>query len=187
MTLLIRILMMIASLVAGLSAAPSPAAAAPTTTPVAFAIDWSKAGPPPPSKRVIEVVDRISPRAWRVSAAVNWLDRYTASDMRMVSRCSGKAYRCVTVRSGRVGAWKSGPVGWSQGSTITIDTGKAMNSRYKRWYRYDSRRTWLLAHELGHQFALGHVGKNSRTLMNPYVNKGKLVLTSGQRAHLRKR
>lgn len=150
-------------------------------------IDFSKAGPTPAHKRVIEVVDRIKPKAWRVSAAVNWLDRYTASDMRMVSRCSGKAYRCVTVKSGRVGAWKSGPVGWSQGSTITIDTGKAMNSRYKRWYRYDSRRTWLLAHELGHQFGLGHVGKSSRTLMNPYVNRGKMVLTKGQRAHLRKR
>lgn len=173
----------------GMGAAPARASATPVTATDASSLlgGIKKAGPPPASKRVIEVVDRIKPRAWRVGAAVNWLDRYTASDMRMVSRCSGKAYRCITVKSGRVGAWKSGPVGWSQGSTITIDTGKAMNSRYKRWYRYDSRRTWLLAHELGHQFGLGHVGKSSRTLMNPYVNRGKMVLTKGQRAHLRKR
>jgi hypothetical protein len=186
---IITTLALAAAVLAGIISAPSPAAAAPPTRAagVLAGIDWSKAGPPPPSKRVIEVVDRISPRAWRVSTAVNWLDRYTASDMRMVSRCSGKAYRCITVRQGRVGKWKSGPVGWSQGSTITIDTGKAMNSRYKRWYRYDSKRTWLLIHELGHQHGLGHASKKARNVMNPYVDRYKLVLTSGQRAHLRKR
>lgn len=144
-------------------------------------IDWSTAAPTPPSKRVIEVVDKIGPSAWHVSAAVNWLDRYTASDMRMVSRCSGKAYRCITVRTGR----NANSPGWSQGNTVTIDLKRT--GALSRYYRYDSRRTWLLAHELGHQFGLGHVGKSSQTLMNPYVNRGKLVLTSGQRAHLKKR
>jgi hypothetical protein len=144
-------------------------------------IDWSTAAPTPPSKRVIEVVDKIGPSAWHVSAAVNWLDKYTASDMRMVSRCSGKAYRCITFRTGR----NASSPGWSQGNTVTIDLKRT--GALSRYYRYDSRRTWLLAHELGHQFGLGHVGKNSRTLMNPYVNKGKLALTSGQRSHLKKR
>lgn len=164
------------------TAAPAPAAAAPV--PLA-GIDWSKAQPPAPNKRVIEVVDKIAPSSWRVSTAVNWLDRYTASDMRLVSRCSGKAYRCITIRQGRVGAWRSGAVGWSKGSTITIDTGKARNSTYNRWYKYDSRRTWLLIHELGHQHGLGH--SSGRNLMNPYVTRYKLVLTSSQKAHLRKR
>lgn len=171
-----------AAVLAGPLAAPAPAVAAPT--PIA-GIDWSKAQPPAPSKRVIEVVDKISPKAWRVSTAVNWLDRYTASDMRLVSRCSGKAYRCITVRQGRVGKKTSGPVGWSKGSTITIDTGKAASKKYRKWYRYDRNRTWLLIHEIGHQHALPHSG--GRNLMNPYVTRYKLVLTSSQKAHLRKR
>ena len=160
---------------------PAPAAAA---VPLA-GIDWSTPTTTPPNKRVIEVVDKISPTAWRVSAAVTWLDRYTASDMRMVSRCSGKAYRCITVRQGYVGKRTSGPVGWSSGSTITIDTAKAASKKYRGWYRYDSRRTWLLIHELGHQHGLGH--SSGRNVMNPYVTRYKLVLTSSQKAHLRKR
>lgn len=136
-----------------------------------------------PRDRVIEVVDRIAPAAWRVSAAVNWLDRYTASDMRMVSRCSGRAYRCITVKAGKVTG--SAAVGRSSGNTITIDTGKAKTKRYARWYRYDRHRTTLLVHELGHQFGLGH--STGRNVMNPYVNRWRLVLTAGQRATLRKR
>lgn len=171
-----------AAVLAGALAAPSPAAA--TTSPLA-GINWSTPATTPPSKRVIEVVDKIAPTAWHVSAAVNWLDRYTASDMRLVARCSGKAYRCITIRQGRVGAKTSGPVGWSQGSTITIDTGKAASRKYRGWFRYDSRRTWLLIHELGHQHGLSD--SKSRNLMNPYVNRYKLVLTASQKAHLRKR
>jgi hypothetical protein len=146
--------------------------------PVALTIDWGKAKTTPPNRRVIEVVDKIKPTAWRVGAAVKWLDRYTASDMRLVARCSGKAYRCVTVRQGKV----DGPVGWSDGATITVDTGKAARLD---WYRLDSRRTWLLIHELGHQHGLGH--SDGANLMNRYVNRYKLTLTSGQRAALRKR
>lgn len=150
--------------------------------PVAFSIDWGKAKTTSPSKRVIEVVDKIKPSAWRVGAAVTWLDRYTASDMRLVARCSGKAYKCVTVRQGKV---KGSAVGWSQGATITIDTGKAASAKYRNWFSKDARRTWLLIHELGHQHALGH--STGRNVMNEYVNRYKLVLTSGQRATLRKR
>ncbi len=139
----------------------------------------------PPAQRVIEVVDKIKPTSWKVKTAVNWLDRYTASDMRLVGKCSGKAYRCITIRQGRVGKKASGPVGWSQGSTITIDTGKAASKKYKRWYRYEKNRTWLLIHELGHQHGLGH--GTGRHLMNPYVDRYKLVLTAGQKKALRAR
>jgi hypothetical protein len=145
----------------------------------------------PPAKRVIEVVDTIKPTSWRVGTAVKWLDRYTASDMRLVAKCSGKAWHCITVRQGKVknykdsqGRWMK-PVGWSQGSTITIDTGKAMNSANKRWYRYDKNRTWLLVHEIGHQFGLKH--GNGRHVMNPYVDRYKMVLTAGQKKALKKR
>lgn len=147
-----------------------------------LAIDWGKPETLAPNRRVIEVVDKISPTAWRVGTAVNWLDRYTASDMRLVKKCTGKAYRCITVRQGKV---KGKPVGWSQGATITIDTGKAKRGVYARWYRSDKNRTWLLIHELGHQHSLGH--STGRNVMNEYVNRYKKVLTSGQRATLRKR
>jgi hypothetical protein len=159
---------------------PAPVQAAPV--PTVMSIDWGKPTTPVPSKRVIEVVDRIAPAAWRVSAAVTWLDRYTASDMRLVKKCSGRAYKCVTVRQGKV---KGSPVGYSQGSTITVDTGKAASGKYRAWFGKDKHRTWLLVHELGHQHALGHsAGAN---VMNEYVNRYRMILTSGQRATLRKR
>lgn len=167
------------AVLAGPLAAPAPAAAA--TSPLA-GINWSTPTTTPPSKRVIEVVDKIAPTAWHVPAAVNWLDRYTASDMRLVARCSGKAYRCITIRQGKV---KGGPVGWSQNSTITIDTGKAGRGVYRKYYRLDKHRTWLLIHELGHQHGLGH--SKARNVMNPAPNRYKLVLTTSQKAHLRKR
>lgn len=148
-------------------------------SPAAFSIDWGKPTTTSPSKRVIEVVDKIAPAAWRVSAAVTWLDRYTASDMRMVNRCSGKAYKCVTVKAGKV---KGSPVGYSRGAVITVDTAKAKRSG---WYGKDARRTWLLVHELGHQHALGHSA--GRNVMNRYVSRYKMALTAGQRATLRKR
>lgn len=158
----------------------APVQAAPVQA--VMSIDWGKPKVTAPSKRVIEVVDKIAPKAWRVSAAVNWLDRYTASDMRLVSRCSGRAYKCVTIRQGRV---KGSPVAYSKGSTITVDTGKANSAKFRKWYRQDKHRTWLLIHELGHQHALGHSA--GRNVMNQYVSRYKLVLTSGQRATLRKR
>lgn len=177
---IITTLALAAALLAGIVSAPSPAAA---SAPVRAGITdwtWTTPSPPPPSKRVIEVVDKIGPSSWRVSTAVNWLDKYTASDMRMVARCSGKAYRCITVRTGTN---KTSP-GWSSGSTITIDLKRT--GKLSRYYRYDKYRTWLLAHELGHQFGLGH-GKTRGNLMDQYVGRGSLKLTTSQRTHLRKR
>lgn len=133
--------------------------------------------PVPAADRVIEVVDRISPAAWKVAAASRWLDGRTTSRMVMVKRCSGKAYRCITVKSGRV-AGK--PIGYSSGSTITIDTGKAQRHRYTAKLRH-----WLLVHELGHQFGLTH--SSGRNIMNPAESRQKMILTSAQRAHLKKR
>jgi hypothetical protein len=160
---------------------PARAVAAPVPA-AAITIDWGKPKVTPPAKRVIEVVDKVKPTAWRVSTAVNWLDKYTASDMRLVSKCSGKAYRCITVRQGKV---KGAPVGWSQGSTITIDTGKAASKKYRGWYGKSSNRTWLVIHELGHQHGLKH--GTGRHVMNEYVNRYKLVLTTGQKKALRSR
>lgn len=145
-------------------------------------VSWS-AAVTSPNKRVIEVVDKVGPTSWNVVKAVDWLDRYTASDMRLVARCSGKAYRCITIRTGKV---KGAPVGWSSGSTITIDLGKANGSmRYR--YKYAANRTWLLTHELGHQFGLDHTARLSKNVMNPYVNRYRMALTGGQRAALAKR
>jgi hypothetical protein len=140
--------------------------------------------PPKAEDRVIEVIDRIPDRRWNVAGAVKLIDKRTASRMKMVKSCSATAYRCITVRAGRVGQKSTGPVGWSRGSTITIDTVKARNTRYGKYYRVASARTWLLAHELGHQFGLAH--SSGRNLMNPSVRVRSTALTAKQRAHLRK-
>lgn len=172
--LILTVLVMTFALLKG--SAPEPTAPTTTTTSLK-AISWGT----PADKRVIEVVDKVKPGAWKVGKAVNWLDRYTASDMRLVKKCSGKAYRCITIRSGLV---TKKQVGWSQGSTITIDTGKAMR-KYGAFYRADRNRTWLITHELGHQFGLEHGA--GRNVMNAAVNRYKMTLTSGQRAALAKR
>lgn len=168
---------------AGVLTSPAPAPAAnPTPELVVAGLGWSIPLTPkvtPPRKRVIEVVDRAG-SAWLVGAAVDSVDRYTASDMRVVKKCTGRAYRCVTVKLGKV----NGPIGWSHGSTITIDAHKAM-TRYRSYYYRAGNRGWLVAHELGHQFGLGHHGGHN--LMNPDVRQKAMVLTTAQRKHLAKR
>jgi len=168
---------------AGVLTSPPPAPAAPQPATLTVAgLGWSIPLTPkavPARQRVIEVVDRAG-SAWLVGAAVDSVDRYTASDMRVVKKCTGRAYRCVTVKLGKV----NGPIGWSHGSTITIDAHKAM-TRYRSYYYRAGNRGWLVAHELGHQFGLGHHGGHN--LMNPDVRQKAMVLTTAQRKHLAKR
>lgn len=156
----------------------TPAPAAPKAAPVTAVSDWSMPRVTPAAQRRIEVVDRIAPTTWRVGAAAEWLDRYTASNMVVVARCSGKAYRCVTVRGGKL---PGNLVGWAKGNTITIDTVKVARSPY----RSATYRQRLLAHELAHTFGLHHAG--GRNLMATTVDRMHLTLTAGQRAHLRTR
>jgi hypothetical protein len=171
-------LVLITALLVGLCAFTAPAKAAPVPA-AAVTIDWGKPTTTAPKNRVIEVVDKIKPSAWRVGAAVTWLDRYTASDMRLVSKCSGKAFRCITIRTGKN---KSSP-GYSSGNTITIDLKRT--GAMSRYYRYDKHRTWLLIHELGHQHNLGH--SSGSNAMNQYVNRYRLALTASQKKALRSR
>lgn len=149
-----------------------------TAVPVPAA-GWEGSETLAPGKRVIEIVDKM-PGRWSVERAVAWLDRYTGSDMRVVKRCSGKAYRCVTVKPSTA----KSVVGWSQGSTILVNVKRA-ESKWKRYYRYDRNRTWLLVHELGHQHGLGH--SSGKNVMNDKVNRYAMTATAGQRRALAKR
>ena len=164
--------MMAVALGAALLLIPAPARAD---------FDFSTPKPPAAADRVIEVVNKM-PKRWQVKQAVTWLDRYTASRMKLVKRCSGRAYDCITIRPGKV---RQAAVGWSNGrGTITVDTGKA--KRYAKYYGKAGNRKWLVVHELGHEaFGLEH--RAGRNVMNPAVNKAAMKWTSGQRAHLRKR
>ena len=148
----------------------SPAAA------VTADFTWPKPTTTPVRKRVIEVVDRIGPAKWNVRQAMDWLDRYTTSDMRLVSRCSGHAWRCVTLRGGKLpGSY----LGLTNGNSITIDTGKVD----RHGYRSNLRREQILAHELFHTYGYGHSG-SGRNLMRPKMSQITLYLTPGQRRYL---
>lgn len=149
------------------------------TTPVAAVtadFTWPAPATTPVRKRVIEVVDRIGPAKWNVRQAMDWLDRYTTSDMRLVSRCSGRAWRCVILRGGKLpGSY----LGLTEGNSITIDTGKVD----RHGYRSNLSREKILAHELFHTYGYGHSG-SGRNLMRPRMSQITLYLTPGQRRFL---
>lgn len=162
------------------SCAPSPAKAAPVASaPVLTGWSWTPKVTPA-SQRRIEVVDQLKPSKWRVSQAAEWLDLYTASNMVTVSRCSGRAWKCVYVRGGKLpGNW----LAVTRGNTITVDYGKVD----RRGYRSNLCREEILAHELFHTFAPGYGHSHSgRNLMRTTMGATSLYLTSGQRAILRK-
>lgn len=159
----------------------TPAPAAPTMVPAPLVIEWTTPTAPKvtaPKDRRIEIVDRLAPAKWRVGAAAEWLDRYTASNMVTVSRCSGRAWKCVTVRGGKLSGDK---LAVANSRTVTVDTAKVD----RRGYRSDSARKRILAHELAHTFGLGHSG--GRNLMATTLGRVSLKLTPGQRAYLRAR
>lgn len=158
---------------------PASASPAPVTGWSVTSINWTPKVAPP-SQRRIEVVDQLKPSKWRVSQAAEWLDRYTASNMVTVSRCSGRAWKCVYVRGGKLpGNW----LAVTRGNVITVDYGKVD----RRGYRSNLSREKILAHELFHTFAPGYGHSHSgRNLMRTAMGQTTLYLTSGQRGILRK-
>lgn len=159
----------------------TPAPAAPTMVPAPVVVEWTTPATPkvtPAAQRRIEIVDRLAPAKWRVGAAAEWLDQYTASNMVRVSRCSGRAWKCVTVKGGKLSGNK---LAVANSRTITVDTAKVD----RRGYRSDSARKRILAHELAHTFGLGH--SSGRNLMATTLGRVTLKLTAGQRAYLRAR
>jgi hypothetical protein len=177
------ITMALAALAAGFYlGTPAPVSAeAPTMTPAAFSISWGSVTPTviPASKRRIEVVDQLKPSKWRVSQAAEWLDRYTASNMVTVSRCSGHAWKCVTIRGGKLGG---SALALTQGNRITVDTAKVD----RHGYRSNLSREKILAHELFHTFGYGHT-RSGCNLMRTSIGRVCLAVNSSQRAYLRKR
>ena len=173
----------VTALAVGSCGTPAPAARfvapAPVISPVVY--DWTVPPTPrtaPAAQRRIEVVDRLTPAKWRVGAAAEWLDRYTASNMVLVARCSGRAWKCVTVRGGKL----SGNIlAQADHRTVTVDTAKVD----RRGYRSDSARKRILAHELAHTFGLGH--SSGRNLMATTLGRTSLTLSPAQRAYLRSR
>ena len=165
-------------LAVGSCGAPAPAA---VMAPAPVVFDWSTPPAPkvtPAAQRRIEVVDRLTPTKWRVGAAAEWLDRYTASNMVVVPRCTGRAWKCVTVRGGKPSGNK---LAVANSRTVTVDTAKVD----RRGYRSDSARKRILAHELAHTFGVGH--SSGRNLMATTLGRVTLTLNKSQRAYLRTR
>lgn len=141
---------------------------------------------------VIEVVENL-PSAWNVNGAVHDLDRYTASDMRIVKKCTGKN-RCVIISNKPVAG---SPVGWSYTCRpskpvcqIDIDVKKSTHPKRAKYWRDAATKRWLIRHELGHFFGLGHRAACDST-MNHYVRcNGKVPpnkFTKAEQAILRRR
>lgn len=136
---------------------PAPAEAKPAQVP------WNG--------NVVEVTTDLN-SSWQVKAAMEDVDWYTRSDMRLVKYCSGKR-RCVEISEGPV---KGAPVGVSKTCKvgqifchITVDVNKAAQRR--GWNKATKR--WLIRHELGHYLGLGHT--TSCRTMNPRMRcRGKV-------------
>lgn len=174
------IIMALAALAGGFYlGTPAPIEAA-DVTPVAMSWSWTTTTPTvtPANKRTIEVVDQLKPSKWHVSQAAEWLDRYTASNMKTVTRCSGHAWKCVYIRGGKLGG---NVLALTRGNVITVDYGKVD----RHGYRSNLSREKILAHELGHTF--GIVKHTNHTVMAAAMGGTRLYLNGTQRAFLRKR
>lgn len=116
---------------------------------------------------VVEVINKL-PSDWPVKDAVNWLDQYTGSDIRIVKKCHDSAIRCITIKNGRLKGSKANVTGYSQGSTITIDVWKTRNVKpFKGKFGYHTKK-YLLVHELAHQRYMQHV-TSCNNVMNPHA------------------
>lgn len=178
-----RVLTTLAALAALMFAcAPAPAQAVqpgliPASSWSVSSISWTPKVTPA-SQRRIEVVDQLKPTKWKVSQAAEWVDRYTASNMVTVSRCSGRAWKCVYVRGGKLGSnW----LAVTRGNVITVDTAKVD----RKGYRSNYSRERILAHEIVHTFGYKHGPRH--TLMAPSIGSTRLYLNASQRKYLRAR
>jgi hypothetical protein len=136
---------------------------------------------------MVEVINKL-PSDWPVASAVNWLDQYTGSDIRIVKSCHKNVRRCITIKQGRLtSSATKNATGWSKGNTITIDTWKAKNVKpWKGKFGYTTKK-YLIAHELAHQRYMEHV-KSCNNVMNQYYRCNghvpPLKLTTAQKKRL---
>jgi hypothetical protein len=108
-----------------------------------------------PTGKTVEVVNKL-PKKWEVRTAVLFVDKYTTSKVKFVTKCSPSAWRCVTIRNGKI---KTNHTGWYSSGVITIDVAKANR---KGWGASAKFRKYLIAHEFGHSRGLPHGhGKNT--------------------------
>ncbi len=151
----------------------------------AQAFDWGQAieNANSPKGKTVEVVNRM-PSNWEVRTAVGFIDKYTTSKVKFVARCSGTAWRCVTIKPGAV---KGSATGWWNGKTqtITIDVNEAKRLGYARSAKF---RKYLIAHEFGHSRGLPH--SHGRNVMYDRAKRQgsylPLVLNRDQRVTLGK-
>lgn len=104
---------------------------------------------------IVEYVETLD-SSWDVRRAVEDVDYWTGSDLRIVPRCSGK-WKCITIRKGEVSGWKTGPIAWAHACRsmhcyITVDVDKA---RRVGGFGYYTKR-WLIRHEVAHTRYLRH-------------------------------
>lgn len=140
--------------------------------------------------KVVEIVSYL-PSSWSVASAVEDVDWYTGSDMRLVKRCSRRVL-CIEISNGHV---NGAAVGWTYTCRSTslycfihVDTSKAASKKYKKWFKYSSTKRWLIRHELGHNRGLND-RKVCDSTMDPYVRcRGKVppnTFIKSQRSVLR--
>lgn len=173
-----------ASLALVASAPPADAAALKPQVP-AKAVAWDG--------RVVEVVNKL-PGSWgkAVVAGVDWVDLYTGSDMRFVQACSGSAIRCITIVNERIAPRPDGsrPTGLKTGYTTVIDIWRIENEEPFKGDFDEATKTYLIAHETGHQRWLeGHpADSDCSTVMNRFYRcNGRvppLAFNAAQQTHL---